>query len=139
MAEKPGKELELEKRVAKLEAELRNATWQIAQMQKMGGFADSKTLSVRCTRIEERLALAELDGEMLKDVVAHHNESLRDHLVDRHGEDERSSAIDMTAWRRARSRLRVWAEKRGLVAKRRGVSDTRRDENRARPREAAPA
>lgn len=127
-------------RIAKLEQQVRDLTFQVTQMQKIGGFADAKTLGVRCTRIEERLALVELDGEMLKDCTAHVNEMMADHLGDRHGEDvDRGDSIDVRAWRKVRRRLREWAEKRGLMTRRRDVSDTRREENRARPREAMPA
>lgn len=126
-------------RIAALEKMVADQARQITIMQRMGGFADAKTIGIRCTRIEERLALLELDGEMLKDVAAHTSAMMQDHLIDRHGEDERSSSIDMTSWRRIRSRLRIWAEARGLMNKRRDVSNTRRDENRTRPREAMPA
>lgn len=127
-------------RITRLEQQLRQALGQIEHMQKMGGFADAKTLGVRCTRIEERLALVELDGEMLKDVAAHTSELFEDHLGDRHGDDvDRGDSIDVRAWRKIRRRLREWAEKRGLMAKRRDLNSTRRDENRARPREAMPA
>lgn len=127
-------------RIAKLESQLHLAMKLIERMEKMGGFTDAKTLGIRCTRIEERLALVELDGEMLKDCTAHVNEMMADHLGDRHGEDiDRGDSIDVRAWRRARRRLREWAEKRGLMTRRRDVTDTRRDENRARPREAMPA
>lgn len=141
MADKPAKEAELEKRIAKLESELRNATWQITQMQKMGGFADSKTLGTRCTRIEERLALVELDGDMLKDVAAHQQNFVEHHLRDRHDVTplERDDAPDVVPWRRIRARLRTWADKRGLMTKRRDLTNVRHDENRRRPREAVSA
>lgn len=141
MADKPAKEADLEKRIAKLEAELRNATWQITQMQKMGGFADSKTLGTRCTRIEERLVLVELDGDMLKDVAAHQVAFVEHHLSDRHDVIplDRDDAPDVKPWRRMRARLRTWADKRGLMTKRRDLTDVRHDENRTRPRAVASA
>ncbi len=127
-------------RIAKLEQLVADQARQILHMQKMGGFADAKTIGIRCTRIEERLALVELDGEMLKDVVAHTSEMMSDHLGDRHGDDlNRGDAIDVRSWRKIRSRMRIWAEARGLMSKRRDVTSTRHDENRTRPRQAVPA
>lgn len=136
MAEKPAKLTDAE-RISRLEQLVRDQAFQITQMQRMGSFSDAKTIGIRCTRIEERLALAELDTEMLKDVAVHAGEMMRDHLVDRHGEDEMSTAIDMSAWRHIRRRLREWTQKRGLMAKRRDPVDKRND--RARQREAVPA
>ena len=123
-----------QERIAKLEQQLRDAWVQIGHMQRMGGFADAKTLGTRCTRIETRLELVELDGEMLKDVAAHTSELVEDHLRDRHDSDlDRDSAIDATAWRKIRRRMRVWAEKRGLMTARRDVAGVRQSENRLRP------
>lgn len=123
-----------EQRLTMLEASVKNAHWQIERMQKLGGFTDAKTLSMRATRIEERLEVVEFDGEMLKDVVAYNAEAWEDHLKDRHDSDiVRDSAIDTTKWRQIRHRLRVWAEKRGLVNKRRDVAGARQGENRLRP------
>lgn len=121
-------------RIAKLEQLVHDARFQISAMQRMGGFADAKTLGTRCTRIEERLALTELDGDMLKDVAAHTSALFEDHLRDRHDSDlDRDSAIDATAWRKIRRRMREWADKRGLLTKRRDLSGARNDENRLRP------
>lgn len=117
MSEKKPAKLTDAERIARLEQLVREQAIQITKMQLMGGFSDSKTVGIRCTRIEERLALAELDTEMLKDVAAHACEMMRDHLVDRHGEDEMSTAIDMAAWRQIRRRLREWAQKRGLMVR----------------------
>lgn len=129
-----------EERIAKLEQLVRDQAFQILQMQRMGGFADSKAFGIRCSRIEDRVQLLELDGEMLKDVVAHTNTLLGEHLRDRHDADiDRDDAPDVVPWRRIRRRLREWAEKRGLMTKRRDVSDTRKDEGRVRPRAAVPA
>lgn len=131
MAEKPVTD---QQRFAKLEQDNKDLWFQVHQMQRMGGFADAKTLGQRCTRIEERLALTELDGEMLKDVAAQTSVLFEDHLRDRHDSDiDRDSAIDATAWRKIRRRLREWADKRGLMTKRRDLSGARTDENRLRP------
>lgn len=123
-----------QQRLAKLERDLADARWQITNMQRLGGFTDAKTHSIRATRIEERLDLLELDGEMVKDALAFSSTAWEDHLKDRHDSDlDRDSAIDATSWRRMRRRMREWAEKRGLMTKRRDLTDTRRDENRQRP------
>jgi len=96
---------------------------------------DSKMLGIRCHRIEQRLDMLDLDGEMLKDCLAHTNAMLGEHLRDRHDADiDRDDAPDVVPWRRIRRRMREWAEKRGLMSKRRNVSDARRDEGRVRPR-----
>lgn len=127
-------------RVAKLEQLVTDQARTILHMQRMGGFADAKTLGTRCTRIEERLALVELDGEMLKDVAAHTTNLIGAHLKDRHAIDvDRDEEADSKSWRHMRRRLREWAEKRGLMTRRRDVTDTRHDENRTRPRQAVSA
>lgn len=124
-----------QERIAKLEQQNRDLWFQVGQMQKMGGFADAKTLGIRCTRIEGRIDLVELDGEMLKDVSAFHHGFVEQHLKDRHdvGGIDRDDAPDVVPWRRARQTLRRWAEKRGLMTKRRDVAGARQDENRLRP------
>lgn len=123
-----------QQRLAKLERDLTDARFQITAMQRMGGFTDAKQHSIRASNIEKRLELLELDGEMVKDVLAYNSEAWADHLRDRHDADlDRDSAIDATNWRRMRRRLREWAEKRGLMTKRRDVTGARTDENRLRP------
>ena len=52
-------------RIAKLEHLVAEQARTIARMQRLGGFTDAKTLGVRCARIEKRVELLELDGEML--------------------------------------------------------------------------
>ena len=122
-------------RIAKLEQLVADQARTIRFMQMQGGFADAKTIGVRCTRIEKRVELLELDGEMVKDVVAHQQTMFGEHLRDRHDADiDRDDAPDVIPWRRIRKRLREWAEKRGLMAARRDVVDTRNDEGRLRPR-----
>jgi hypothetical protein len=123
MADDKKPQLSQEQRIVTLEAGLKNAVWQIEHMQKQGGFADSKTLSMRASRIEDRLELVELDGEMLKDVAAANSEAWHNHLFDRHGSlIDQDSSIDTTAWRKMRHRIKLWAEKRGLLTKRRDGS-----------------
>lgn len=128
-------------RIAKLERLVADQAREIARMQSVGGFADSKTLGIRCRRIEERLELVELDGEMIKDCQAHQVTMIEHHLRDRHDVDniDRDDAPDVVPWRRIRHRMRLWAEKRGLMTKRRDVNDARRDEGRVRPRAAVSA
>lgn len=122
-------------RIAKLEQLVKDQQFQISSMQRMGGFADAKMLGTRCTRIEERLALTELDGEMLKDVTAFHHGFVEHHLKDRHDVTtiDRDDAPDVVPWRRARQSMRRWAEKRGLMTKRRDIAGARTEENRLRP------
>lgn len=128
-------------RIVRLEQLVADQARTISHMQMMGGFGDAKTVGIRCTRIEKRLDLLELDGEMLKDCLAHTNTQIGEHLRDRHDADiDRDDAPDVVPWRRIRRRMREWAEKRGLMTKRKDVSDARRDEGRLRPRrEAVPA
>jgi hypothetical protein len=129
-----------QQRIAKLEQLVASQALTITRMLQMGGFADSKTLGIRCTRIEERLALTELDGDMLKDVAAQTTSMFESHLANRHQANiNRLDGPDVAAWCRIRKRMREWAEKRGLMTKRRDVTDTRHDENRARPRPAVSA
>lgn len=131
-----------QERIAKLEQMLADQAREILRMQMAGGFADSRTLGIRCGRIEQRLDLLELDGEMLKDCLALQQGFVEHHLRDRHDVDniDRDDAPDVVPWRRIRRRLREWAEKRGLMTRRRDVNDAQRDEGRIRPRrEAAPA
>lgn len=134
---KPAKKpLTAEERIAKLEQQVRDQAYQILQMQRVGGFADSRTIGIRCANIEKRLDLVELDGEMVKDCLAHQVTYTEHHLRDRHDVDniDRDDAPDVVPWRRIRHRMRQWAEKRGLMTKRRDLNDTRRDEGRVRPR-----
>lgn len=127
----------LEQQVAKLTSELADAWQQIRWMQTRGGFTDAKMHSMRATRIEERLEKVELDADMLKDVAAHSSTLIEDHLKDRHDADvDRDNSIDVVHWRKIRRRMREWAEKRGLMDKRRDTASARGDENRLRPRAA---
>jgi hypothetical protein len=126
-----------DQRIAKLEQGLKDANWQIAQMQRMGGFADSKTLSMRSTRIEERLEKVELDGSMLKDFTGLVTDWMARHLHERHGISEHDNAPDSIFVRKVRRRLAEWAEKCGLMGKRRDVAGARNDENRLRPQQQA--
>lgn len=123
-----------QERMASLEQVVADQARTIARMQLVGGFADSKTLGVRCKRIEDRLELVEFDGEMLKDVAGGTVGLLEVHMRDRHDANfNRLDGNDVGAWCRVKHRMRQWAEKRGLMTKRRDMTDTRRDENRMRP------
>lgn len=125
-------------RIVSLERQLRDLQQQVTQMQRVGGFADSRTIGIRCANMERRLDLLELDGEMVKDVTAHQQNLLEHHLRDRHDSDvDRDDAPDVIPWRRIRKRLREWADKRGLMTKRRDLTDARRDEGRVRPRQGS--
>lgn len=123
-------------RIAKLERLVADQAREIARMQSVGGFADSKMLGIRCRRIEERLGLVELDGEMLKDATALTAGAIEAHLEERHSANfARFDGKDVAGVARIRRRLAEWAEKRGLLNRRKDVSDTRRDEGRLRPRQ----
>jgi hypothetical protein len=122
------------RQIGELRQKLADQARTITFMQRQGGFADSKALSMRATRIEERIEFLELDGEMLKDVAGLHVALLEDHLKDRHDADlDRDNAIDVINFRRIRKRLHAWAEKRGLIGKRTDLRQSRQDENRLRP------
>lgn len=120
MADEKKLELTIEQRMTKLTSDLQMARQDIDWMKTRGGFTDAKTHSMRAARIEQRLELVELDSEMLKDVSSANLEAWQDHLQDRHDcHVERDSAIDATAWRKMRHRLKTWMQKRGLLTKRR--------------------
>lgn len=125
-----------QERIAKLEHQLRELQSQISTMQRMGGFADSKTLGVRCARIEERLERGETDGLMLKDLAGLATEWMVQHLRDRHDVAETDNRADSIFVRKIRRRLAEWAEKVGLMSRRRDVKDARGNENRLRPQAA---
>lgn len=119
--------------IAKLRQDLGDANRQIMFMQRMGGFADSKALSVRATRIEDRLERLETDTTMLKDITGHVADWVARHLLDRHGVEERDNGTDSILSRKVRRRLAEWLDKTGLMGKRRDVAGARQDENRLRP------
>jgi hypothetical protein len=125
-----------QERIAQLEQQLRDLQSQIFVMQRMGGFADAKTLGIRCTRIEERLEREETDGLMLKDLAGLATEWMVQHLRDRHDVAESDNRADSIFVRKIRRRLAEWAEKVGLMSKRRDVKGSRADENRLRPQAA---
>lgn len=120
-------------RIAKLEQLVKDQQFQISTMQRMGGFADAKTLGIRCTRIEERLAATELDGSMLKDFTGLAADWMARHLHERHAIAETDNQADSIFVRKIRRRLAEWAEKVGLMGQRRDVKSARTDENRLRP------
>ena len=125
-----------------LEAGLKRAWWEIERMQKMGGFTDAKTHSVRATRLEGRTEVLEVKAEAVLDVAAHLVALLEDHLQDRHFANmAHDDAIDVINFRKIRKRLHVMAEKLGLIGKRTDLRHVREDEtNRLHPRRVtAPA
>lgn len=123
-----------QQRLNKLESSLTEAHRLIEAMRMTGGFGDSKLLSVRSTKIEERCAALELDNEMLLDVNAHLVEALHHHLGTRHSVDVvRDNTQDTIGYRKIIRRMFQWTEAKGLLKRRRDVVDTRRDENRIRP------
>lgn len=135
MAEKKP-ELTTEQRLVAVEQKNSQLQAQIDRMLKVGGFADSKTLSMRSLRLEERTEKTEFDIEMLKDVTALLTEQAGQHLVERHQMADRDNTPDAITIRKIRRRLVEWAEKRGLMVKRRDVAGARQGENRLRPQAA---
>jgi len=124
-------------RIVKLEQQLHEMQKTMNTMQRVGGFADSKTLSMRSTRIEERLERLEFDGKMVQDFTGLATDWMARHLHERHAIAETDNAPDSIFVRKIRRRLAEWADKVGLMSKRRDVSDARRDENRLRPSQVA--
>jgi hypothetical protein len=108
-----------------LRSELAMANKKIQWMQTRGGFTDAKTHSMRATRIEGRLDTLEIQVAALLDVAAFNVSLLEDHLRDRHDASLKEDAIDVASWRRMRRRLTEMAEKLGLAARKRAVSEGR--------------
>lgn len=106
-------------RIVKLEQGLADAWFTIRQMQQIGGFADSKMLSTRAKRIEDRVERLEHDGAMHKDVTAHAVDLLGSHLTGRHGVDEKDNSPDMIFLRKIKRRLAEWADAVAQMNKRR--------------------
>lgn len=132
MAEK--QKLTDDQRLRILEGKLEGMQATINHMQRMGGFADSKTLSMRCHHIEQRLELNEFDLDMLKDNQASVISFAEDHLKTAHKVDlSRSEEVAPTMLRKIRHRLIRWADARGLWQKRNGVREARQSENRLKP------
>ncbi len=122
------------KQIDTLTRSLNEANRTITKMQAVGGFADSKQLSTRSQRLEDRVEKLEFDGVMHQDVTAHTVDLMSRHLHERHDLDlDRDNSPDVIFLRKIRKRLRDWAEDKGLMSKRRDVRDTRQDENRLRP------
>lgn len=122
------------KQIDVLRKALNDAQRTITKMQQVGGFADSKQLSMRSTRLEDRVEKLEFDGTMHKDVTAHTVDLVARHLAERHELDlDRDNSPDVIFLRKIRKRLREWAEDTGLMNSRRDMRDTRQDENRLRP------
>lgn len=135
MDEKPTLEQAF-KEIAKLRQDLADANRQIMQMQKVGGFADSKTLSLRSTRIEERVEKLETDNTMVLDFTGMVADWMARHLLERHQVADTSNEPDSILMRKVRRRLAEWADKVGLMGKKRDVTGARTDENRLRPQAA---
>lgn len=100
------------KQIASLRASLNDAHRTITHMQKFGGFADSKTLSQRSTRLEERTQVLERDAAMVKDLTSHIIEFQSRHLIERHEIGENDQAPDSIYLRKAMKILKEWASKR---------------------------
>ncbi len=132
MDEKPTLEQAF-KEIAKLRQDLADANRQILQMQRVGGFADSKQLSLRSTRLEDRVEKLETDSSMLKDVAGIVADWMARHLLERHQVNDTDNSPDSILMRKVRRRLAEWADKAGLMNKRRDVNGARQDENRLRP------
>jgi hypothetical protein len=132
MDEKPTLEQAF-REIAKLRQDLVDANRQILVMQRVGGFADSKALSIRSSRIEDRIELLETDNSMLKDFVGMAADWMARHLFERHAIAETDNQPDSIFVRKIRRRLAEWADKNGLMGKRRDVAGARNDENRLRP------
>lgn len=116
MADKPDRR-SLDEEVNRLRSELALAWKQIHLMQQRGGFADAKTLSKRCGRIEERLDKLERAADRAVLAIdallasAHlMSSSLADHLAERHQVNILASAeLDVHSMRQARAKLRTYA------------------------------
>lgn len=132
MDEKPTLEHAFQE-IRKLRADLDSANRQIMAMQKVGGFADSKQLSQRSTRLEERVEKLETDSTMLLDVTGMAADWMARHLFERHAIAETDNQADSIFVRKIRRRLAEWADKAGLMGKRRDLNGARTDENRLRP------
>lgn len=139
MAKAP--ELTFEQQLKTLSAKIADLGVQVTHMQRMGGFTDAKTLSMRSTRLEERVEKTEAAVELLKDVSAHLTTLVADHLKTRHSVNlVEDNSTDTISFRRILRRMREFAEKTGLAKKRADLRETRQGENRLRPAiaEAAP-
>lgn len=111
--------------IASLRAAVNDANRTITQMQKVGGFADSKALGQRSTRLEGRIEVLERDMTMHKDVTAHLVDFLSKHLEERHDVNlDTSNSPDVIFYRKIKRRLREWAEVCGLMGKRRDAIPT---------------
>lgn len=132
MDEKPTLEQAF-REIAKLRQDLVDANRTILGMQRVGGFADSKTLSVRSTRIEERVEKLETDNAMVLDFVGMSADLFARHLFERHAISDTDNSPDSIFVRKIRRRLAEWADKVGLTGKRRDLNGARLDENRLRP------
>lgn len=126
-----------QQRLEKAEREIADLWWQVSHMQKLGGFTDAKTLSVRSKRAEDRTEVLERDVAMLLD-LAGLQASLADAMLGQHLQlDLRTSnAPAVIFFRKVRRRLGEWTEACKLKTRRNDVTEARLDENRIRPREA---
>ena len=139
-------ELSLDQQVKMLTGQVVFLRQQVEHMQKLGGFTDAKTLSIRSTRLESRMEAVEKsvnllrhDADMLMDVSAAVVSFAADHLVDRHqARLVVDNQLDVHAVSKMKRRMRQWAEDRGLFTKRNDMRDARRSERRRRPAPAVP-
>jgi hypothetical protein len=99
------------KQIAALRKTIDEQQRTITRMQSVGGFADSKQLSTRSQRLEDRVERLEFDSVMHQDVTAHTVDLMSRHLHERHDLDlDRDNSPDVIFLRKIRKRLRDWAE-----------------------------
>lgn len=139
MSDKP-KAAMVEDQLGRIRQIVADHTAQLRTMQKQGGFADSKTLSMRSTRLEDRVAVLERDVKLLLDLSAMQAGFIEEHLLTDHKVPQTSNEASSIWMRKVKRRLREWAELCNLTRKGRSdIAEARRDENRLRPREGAPS
>ncbi len=108
---------------------------QIDHLNAAGDFADGKMIRARSERLEERVAKLELANTALLDTIAALLEAGVYHLADRHdARDLLDNRPDTISLRKAKHRLRRYADESGLTRKRADLTSTRQDEGRLRPK-----
>lgn len=125
---KPEPRTELLQRLENAERHLAVAVRRLDRMEASGGFADTKTLSKRCMRIEQRLEKLERSAaphgiliEALHSVVRSIVSGLVDHLYTRHQEAlVTGKGIDVDAVRMARRRLDTMGQELAALQKQAG-------------------
>jgi hypothetical protein len=116
----------IEERLAALESECGRLRIDIRHMQQAGGHVDTRTLSKRCTRIEQRLEKVERPLEKIEAKasaafasIALLCSAIADHLRDRHGANlVTDQALDFHSVRQARQIMRAAGEGLAQLEKR---------------------